>query len=61
MSGSNSLAIGITIVRNAAKYSASPKGGFKPPDQATLTVKPTPGGSPHSSEDPVPGKKFPSS
>lgn len=37
-SGSNSLAIGMMILLNAAKYSASPKGGFNPPDQAMFTL-----------------------
>uniref|UniRef100_A0A182TNP1 Uncharacterized protein n=1 Tax=Anopheles melas TaxID=34690 RepID=A0A182TNP1_9DIPT len=38
MSGAKSRAIGITTVRNAARYSASPSGGLTPPDQATFTL-----------------------
>lgn len=39
--------MGSTILRNAAKYSASPRGGDKPPDQATFTLKPNPAPEPH--------------
>lgn len=61
ISGANSLAIGMTTVLNAAKYSASPSGGLNPPDQAMFTLKPEPAPVPHSVDPPVPGKKFPSS
>lgn len=40
-------AIGITRARKAARYSASPNGGFSPPDQAILTLKPIPSSEPH--------------
>ena len=37
----------MTRVRKAARYSASPSGGFRPPDQAMLTLKPSPSSAPH--------------
>jgi hypothetical protein len=43
------FAIGITTVLKAAKYSASPMGGARPPDHATFTLKPTPSPTPHCS------------
>ena len=43
MSGWNSVAIGMTTDRKAAKYSASPIGrGSRAPVQATFTLKPSP-------------------
>lgn len=47
MSGAKCLAIGITTHRNAARYSASPKGGANPPDHATFTLNPEPSPIPH--------------
>lgn len=41
------LAMGITIVLKAAKYSASPKGGLSPPDHAIFTLYPIPKPLPH--------------
>lgn len=41
------FAIGITMVLKAARYSASPIGGERPPDHARFTVKPTPSPTPH--------------
>lgn len=41
------LAIGRTILLKAARYSASPNGGDKPPDHATFTLKPKPAPVPH--------------
>jgi hypothetical protein len=41
------FAIGRTMVLKAARYSASPMGGERPPDHATFTVKPTPSPTPH--------------
>jgi hypothetical protein len=41
------FAIGRTIVLKAARYSASPIGGERPPDHATFTEKPTPSPTPH--------------
>jgi hypothetical protein len=41
------LAIGMTIVLNAAMYSASLIGGLRPPDHAILTLNPLPSSVPH--------------
>jgi hypothetical protein len=41
------FAIGRTMVLKAARYSASPIGGERPPDHARFTVKPTPSPTPH--------------
>lgn len=40
------LAIGMTTLLKAARYSASPIGGFRPPEKAMLTLKPYPSPSP---------------
>lgn len=37
----------MTIVLKAARYSASPRGGDKPPLQAILTLNPKPLPAPH--------------
>lgn len=41
------FAIGRTMVLKAARYSASPIGGERPPDHARFTVNPTPSPTPH--------------
>ena len=46
-------AIGMTILRKAARYSASPIGGLQPPDHATFTLKPMPSSTPHCKQDRV--------
>jgi hypothetical protein len=43
------FAIGRTTVLKAAKYSASPIGGARPPDHARFTLNPTPSPAPHCS------------
>lgn len=43
------FAIGRTTVLKAAKYSASPIGGARPPDHARFTLNPTPSPTPHCS------------
>ena len=40
-------AMGMTRVRKAARYSASPSGGLRPPDQAMFTLNPSPSSTPH--------------
>jgi len=39
--------MGMTRVRKAARYSASPSGGLRPPDQAMFTLNPSPSSTPH--------------
>lgn len=45
--GCLTLAMGMTTERKAARYSASPSGGLRPPDHAMFTLKPSPGPLPH--------------